>query len=409
MKSSATTDGAKNELGAAFALVNEDNALHCAAHNIQLVINDQLDRKTANSPPQLHRHRAIVQKCHELVIYINGHRDTHDEFKALASRKMHAEGAHHFQSLVEDVVTRWDSELAMMERLYYFDVELLQIFANDILAVPRDLALDRFEFDLMYAMTLVLTPFKIFTKFVQKKSEVTLAYLPGKIDELISALAPGSFAALVADLEDSDAVLEQLEAFQACLVISIKERFADIFDGASLAMAARFFLPGPGLFAFEHFEPPENLLAVVKDNIVSDFRELLPPMPAEHLELQLTLARGTLDLARFKLDQLDPHADPLDWWGHQDDLSLIHRVVKMLFQIPASSAENERSFSSASFVLDQRRTRLDLDNFRREHRIRRALCAGATPAERLRRSNELIERFSQELLAREPQNPQNPQ
>ena len=57
-------------------------------------------------------------------------------------------------------------------------------------------------------------------------------------------------------------------------------------------------------------------------------------------------------------------------------------------------AENERSFSSASFILDQRRTWLDIDNIRREHRIRRALCVGRTPAEKLEFSNGLIERFA---------------
>ena len=66
----------------------------------------------------------------------------------------------------------------------------------------------------------------------------------------------------------------------------------------------------------------------------------------------------------------------------------------MLLQIPASSAENERSFSSASFVLDQRRTRLDLDNFRREHRIRRRLCAGTTGQQKLAIANDLIERYA---------------
>ena len=69
----------------------------------------------------------------------------------------------------------------------------------------------------------------------------------------------------------------------------------------------------------------------------------------------------------------------------------------MLLQIPDSSAENERSFSSASFILDQRRTRLDIDNFRLEHRIRRALVAGRSQEEKLQCSNELIQRFAEAI------------
>ena len=127
-------------------------------------------------------------------------------------------------------------------------------------------------------------------------------------------------------------------------------------------------------------------------------------------EISLRFWRRTLSVRGFgeapisdwlQLDQVDMATDPLEWWGTQDHFAMIHRVVKMLFQIPASSAENERSFSSASFILSERRTRLDLDNFRREHRIRRAICAGSTPQQRLQRSNALMERFAQVLLDRE--------
>ena len=86
-----------------------------------------------------------------------------------------------------------------------------------------------------------------------------------------------------------------------------------------------------------------------------------------------------------------------DWWPNHPAYTLLYPVAKMLLQIPDSSAENERSFSSASFILDQRRTRLDIDNFRREHRIRRALVAGRSQEEKLQCSNELIQRFAEAI------------
>jgi hAT family C-terminal dimerisation region len=139
---------------------------------------------------------------------------------------------------------------------------------------------------------------------------------------------------------------------------------------------------------------------VVKENIVNDFTELLPQETSEaSKQMQRNLARWTLDFApaRVLLDAVPEEVDPLVWWPCHPEFSMIYRVVKMFLQIPASSAENERSFSSASFILDERRTRLDLDNFRREHRIRRALCAGTTPEQRLQLSNELMQRFAQFL------------
>jgi hypothetical protein len=49
----------------------------------------------------------------------------------------------------------------------------------------------------------------------------------------------------------------------------------------------------------------------------------------------------------------------------------------MLFAIPASTADDERVFSSAGITLSQRRSTLELKNFRMEHRIRTYLTAGA--------------------------------
>lgn len=299
-----------------------------------------------------------------------------------------------FEALVEDVITRWDSELAMLERLYYFDKEILKLLLMVELGFPADLLMNRLEFDVAYAMTLVLTPLRVFTKFVQNKSSVTLAYMPQKIDELITALAPGSFAARLAGC--AAGVLEEMEKFQRCLVASIKIRFSDIFEGESLALAARYFLPGKDLFQFQNFTVDDAKLEIVTENILSDLVELLPATTTEAQKAKKrTLARAILLAAREALDEEDPEVNPLEWWPNHPDFSILYAVVKMLLQIPASSAENERSFSSASFIMDQRRTRLDIDNFRREHRIRRALCSAASPQEKVERSNALLERFAE--------------
>ena len=398
---STTTDGAKNELKAAFEIVNEDNVFHCAAHNIQLVINDVMDPKKANPPPTCAPHREIVRKCHGLVIFINNHKDTHSVFLSLAKAKIAGpEGQHMFQALIEDVVTRWDSELAMMERLYYFDSEIMDLCRQEDLKIPGDLPLTRFEFDLMRAMCLVLIPFRIFTKFVQNKAIVTLAYLPKKIDDLVSHLRPGSFAARLQGC--AEGVLEQIEAFQLCLVASIRQRFAYLFEAESLALAARMFLPGRELelFTFANFPLAEGVLDQVKENLISaDYCALLPEdMPNDKKDKKCKTASSIFNDARDELDEAPEDVDPLEWWPAHSDFSLLYPLAKMLLQIPASSAENERSFSSASFVLDERRTRLDLDNFRREHRIRRYLCAHG-PKEKLNISNNLIQRYSDRLYA----------
>jgi hypothetical protein len=270
-----------------------------------------------------------------------------------------------------------DAKRTVGELKLYFDTEILEGYRTRVLDLPAECILNRNEFDLAKSMTLVLTPFRIFTKFVQLKSEVTLAYLPKKIDDLVSAMAPGAFAARLREYNVDNTVVAHMETFQRCLVTSIKERFASTFHPDSLAMGARMFLPGRDLFVFQHFELPGNFLNTVMDNLLNDFMELLPPHLTEvQRNSRRDQAQATLRVARELLLEVPEETNPLEWWPtQQEDLARIFSLAKMYLQIPASSAENERSFSSASFILDTRRNRLDLDNFRREHRIRRYLCA----------------------------------
>jgi hypothetical protein len=374
-----TTDGAPNERAAAGLLVNEENTLYCSAHLIQVAINDQFDEKKANPPPALATHRVVLRKAHDLVVHINGHRATFQVFSTLAKQKRAIEeGARNFDALIVDVVTRWDSELALLERLVYFDTEILEMYGMPDLGLEPEMILNRFEFDLAFGMTLVLTPIRIFTKFVQYRDKPTLGYVPGYIDRLLTQLAPGSFAARL--IGRSDGVLAHVEAFQAHLVASIKEKFLPFFQSDHLAMEARLILPGPNLFVFENFDGIDDaFMQRVKARLIDDLVELLPPdTPEEDKEDTRLGATGILPGALRKLGRLPEDADPLLWWPEQTQLGALFPVVMMLLAIPASTAEDERTFSSAGVTLSQRRTRLELDNFRREHRIRHFLSSSTS-------------------------------
>lgn len=114
-----------------------------------------------------------------------------------------------------------------------------------------------------------------------------------------------------------------------------------------------------------------------------------------------------LRIARRRLDRLAPEVDPLLWWPSNDDLKPLFPLAKMLLAIPCSSADSERSFSSAGFTMGVRRTRLALEAFRSEHRIRRFItaCGDAQTqtgrAIRLARVNSLLERYATMLAAHE--------
>lgn len=399
--STSTSDGAGDERKAALQLVQDGNDLWCAAHRAQLAVDDCLDPKIAHPPIDCAPHRQVIQKSHSLVLFINSHRDAKRAFEHAAQRKRETDvGNKMWETLVLDNDTRWDTDLMLLERVVYFDAEILALSRDPQIGIPRDCLLERNELDLAYGMIHVLDPVREFTKFVQYRSRVTLAYLPKKLDNLVNRLAPNVFEEQIRGR--SETVLPLLELLQSRLITSLRTRFSDIFIGSSLALAAAMLLPGRNTFAFQNFPIGDDIVQSVTVNMLDDFEILLPAnTSAANRQAYRRQAESTLQLARQLLDEAPPNEDPLLWWPHQASLAPLFPLAKLLFAIPASSADNERSFSSASFTLDSRRYRTDIENFRSEHRIRRFIVAGTDGNSqdgrgvRLERVRSLLERFAE--------------
>jgi hypothetical protein len=407
-----TTDGGGDERKAAFQLVKDGNDIWCVAHLIQLAIHDSLDNTKKDPPADCLAHREVIRKAHDLVVFILGHRDTLQAFGILSKRKRENEhGAKMWETLVLDNDTRWDTYLMLLERIVYFDAEILALFQDPLLRFPRECILERDEFDLAYAMTLVLNPFREFTKFVQYRNKVTLAYVPKRIDDMIQLLAPGAYAARLEGRHEL--TLPRTEGLQARLVASLKARFSHLYEPGSLALAAASLLPGPGRLTFVNFPILPATINAMRENMLDDYVALLDPaIPQEEKDDGRAVASACLVLSRRQLDGAAADTDPLRWWPRQAQHSALYDLVKMLLAIPASSADCERSFSSASFTLDARRYRVELLHFRKEHRIRRFITGG-TPGEtaagrqlRLARVRALLGHYADLVAARETQNEQ---
>jgi hypothetical protein len=146
-------------------------------------------------------------------------------------------------------------------------------------------------------------------------------------------------------------------------------------------------------------------LGRVVENLVDDYILLLPSAtPEAVLGAHRTVAIGVLRLARELLNETAADVDPLEWWPQQLLLAPLFPLAKMMLAIPATSADNERSFSSASYTMGIRRTRLELETFRSEHLLRRFLVSAADlfsqagRQRRLDRMNSLQEQYA-ELVA----------
>ena len=148
--------------------------------------------------------------------------------------------------------------------------------------------------------------------------------------------------------------------------------------------------------------------------MINDAAELLPiDLDEREVEQEKIAALHCLNLAWTQLDKAGKDENPLAWWPAHPRLAALINYAKMLFAIPASSADNERAFSSAGFTMDSRRTRLDIETFRMEHRIRRFIVAGTDGSTqegrqmRHARVRKLLEHFALILAEREAENAVN--
>jgi hypothetical protein len=194
-----------------------------------------------------------------------------------------------------------------------------------------------------------------------------------------------------------------MNAFQAALVAAIKVRYATMFNSASLARAASFFLPGRRYRDFVNFPNAneDDIVQAVRDRIATDAATLTPGR--QNVKERVL---KSLDDIRADLDSLDADdTDPLRWFPLECESRIIFPVAMLYLSIPATSAEDERNFSSAGVTLDRLRSRLEIDRFRFEHRVRRFLAAGSDPQSqegrqlRQQRAEALLHLFSERYRA----------
>lgn len=131
---------------------------------------------------------------------------------------------------------------------------------------------------------------------------------------------------------------------------------------------------GADRFAFHNFKVTEDQRHAIIETIANDVVELLLSSVDDDVKARHEAAvNAILPLAEFELDQASEDDHPLEWWPLRPHLQMLYPVAQMLFVIPAPSGRNERALSSAGYLLDPRRTRLCLQSFRSENRVRQSL------------------------------------
>lgn len=330
-----TTDGARNEKGAAEDVVGVDDSFHCAAHAIQLCVRDVMksDESTAFSCSQ-----------QAIATFVKAARNSHAAQRAFRKAKL--------VSLLKSVPTRWDADFIMMQRLCRLKWDLCRLNSRN-----PDL-FDFFPAEQHFALAdswcKIFYPVRRFTLKVQRKRSPTFCYLLFWLDKLVG------------QLEEIAKQFAHLKPFIDALTNFILKRFKWASQPDSLAWAASYIVPGLDVLNLKYFTaPPEES---IQEKLSKEAAELLQNEFAD--SGFISLIRAGLSFWKPRLKAASEKTDVLKWWKSQTHLGHLKPLILMLLAIPAASAENERVFSAAGHLLRKKRLHLGTKAFREEILIR---------------------------------------
>lgn len=177
----------------------------------------------------------------------------------------------------------------MIERVIFFDKELLALYNDPMLEIPSDCILYNSEFELCRLMIEYLLAFRLFTKSMEYRNRPTLCHLPSAIDLLVSRLKTPVLPHLHLDPE----IVAEGKAFSDMLTESVIRRFSWIFMNKSLALSAAALVPGRPL-SFNNFDLPENVEEQIFGCLLQELLILSKPSLGEVDVLQATLLEASL-------------------------------------------------------------------------------------------------------------------
>lgn len=318
----ATTDGASNEVLAAEEIVSKNgDRFCCAAHSVQLCVN-----KALKSGP-LHQ---VLVAARAFSISVRNSSAIQRVFNDIG-----------LNNTLAPVVTRWNSEYMMVCRLLELRAELKPLLRDQ--GIPFDFRLPNSAFIAMHRLCRLLRPFDLFTKRVQRKTSPTFCYLPFWVDNLVTRIKGVA-----------KGMPREFMVVAETMIELVEEKFDWVFEKHSLALAASLLLPGHSLNALEHFKLKESVITSAEERLLHEALLMADP-DADLIEAEKASLRIYFTPMRSRLLSASPQISPLAWWAENSkDRTLFQKVARVLLAIPASTAENERVFSSSAFVLEGR-------------------------------------------------------
>ena len=319
---------------------------------------------------QAWRRRGPIGKLHNLVVNIKGSSSKKKLFESKQTELVDDDETSHTKilRLVTNGGIRWNSTYLMIERAIYLRDALTLYQSHEDAAIPEDEQLNRHDWDELSDFKNLLEPIHDVSMLVQSVGTTA--------------------GALHNTLTSMDYLLTHLETrrmqpgtthFMACLNLGWKKliKYYRKTDLSPAYIMAVFLNPHFRQHWFEQHWSSEFVtatMATIKEqyanaqrlyNIDAPVRSSISP-PTRRKELSSFAAFNKLssrqrqyedELARYMHAPEPPeHQDPLDWWLlHQSEYPVLKHLALTLLAAPASTAVDERLFSTAGNVVNEQR------------------------------------------------------
>ncbi|CAI6369807.1 unnamed protein product [Macrosiphum euphorbiae] len=353
------TDNARNAINAVQLLTNisETYDVTCAAHSIQLAVNNGLGRDEITT---------LIQLSSKMVGHFK-----HSNIAKHALTKMQEQLGLTQQSLIQSCKTRWNSVYMMLDRLYANRCAVTNVLADrnttKYVSIAKKLEITESDWTKMETLVILLKPLQIVTTVFCAETHSSVSMVRPLLSKVIEKH-------LQLNKDDNEVVIN----FKQTVVSQLKERFKlnNLENIVSTRQVSSFFDPRYKELEHEEIDVRENIRSKVKNLLV----EMNTPDNREETNVCVQKNKGALEFlygdevhdindastqyhSYLTEPQLIYDFDPFGWWkSHEKKYPLIAELAKKYLSIPATSVSSERCFSTAGNVVTSKRNCLAPEN-----------------------------------------------
>ncbi|XP_060859967.1 E3 SUMO-protein ligase ZBED1-like [Metopolophium dirhodum] len=352
------TDNARNAINAVQLLTNisETYDVTCAAHSIQLAVNNGLGQDGITT---------LIQLSSKMVGHFK-----HSNVAKHALTKMQEQLGLTQQSLIQSCKTRWNSVYMMLDRLYANRCAVTNVLADrntTNVSIAKKLEITESDWTKMETLIILLKPLQIVTTVFCAETHSPVSM----VRPLLSKVIEKHFQL---NKDDNEVVIN----FKQTVVSQLKERFKlnNLENIVSTRQVSSFFDPRYKELEHEEIDVRENIRSKVKNLLV----EMNTPDNREETNVCVQKNKGALEFlygeevrdindasTQYHYYLAEPQLrydfDPFEWWkSHEKKYPLIAELAKKYLSIPATSVSSERCFSTAGNVVTSKRNCLAPEN-----------------------------------------------